>query len=273
MNGADYVFHVAAITRAQEWNAFEEANVRGTTDLLDAVLATGTTPQSVLLTSSLAAVGQSGSPIADEKTPLNPVSMYGRSKADMEAEVKPYQDKLPIVTVRPPAVYGPRESDIFTFFQTMSRGVCPIIGNGKDPALSLVYVDDLVDGMIAAAYSKAAIGGTFFLGSAEAYSWNEIRDAAATALGRRVLTIRIPPPIIPLIGAASEFIGKLFGSYPPLNREKADEIRRACTICDSSLAQRTFDYSPSTNVWTGLQHTISWYRENGWLADPGNKKS
>jgi nucleoside-diphosphate-sugar epimerase len=265
VRGADYVFHVAALTRSREWNDFLEANIRATLRLMDVVRADGDSVRNVLITSSLAAVGACSNGTADESSPLRPVSMYGRSKADMERMLLETENSPPFVIVRPPAVYGPREKDIYTFFRTMRSGLCPIVGNARTPALSLVHVSDLVEGMLQAATSPDTVGKVFFLGSADAYSWGEIRDAAATALGRRVLTIPLPGFTLPFIGAASEIVGRLLGTYPPLNREKAREIRETCTMCSSDLARETFGFRPDMALWEGIRSTISWYQNEGLL--------
>jgi len=75
VRGADVVFHVAALTRARTWAAFERANVTGTTRLLDTIAEANPTLDRIVLTSSLAVVGRSDTAIADENTPLDPVSM------------------------------------------------------------------------------------------------------------------------------------------------------------------------------------------------------
>lgn len=262
--GADVVYHVAALTRARTWPAFQSANVDSTRHLLERIRVKAPNLQRIVLTSSLAAVGRSAHAIPDESTPLRPVSMYGRSKMEMEQVAREFND-LPWTIVRPPAVYGPRETDIFTFFQTMSRGICPVVGNGREPALSLVHVHDLVRGMRQASEVDRTVGGTYFLGSREPYSWAVIRDAAATALGRRVVTVPVPRFLVPIVGAATEFAGRLLGTYPAMNREKAAEIMSAATMCDSRLAMDTFGYAPDVDLWEGLQQTMAWYRKAGWL--------
>jgi len=265
VSDVDYVFHVAAMTRARDWHTLLAANVEGTDLLLRTVREVNPGINKVLVTSSLATVGRCDHPIATEEDPLRPVSMYGRSKVMMEERVLSYTDDLPVVTIRPPAVYGPRESDIFTFFQTLSKGLCPIVGSGREAALSLVHARDLVLGMLQAALSDKTNGQTYFLGSPSQYSWNEIRDASATALGRRVLTIHVPPSLVGTIGAISEWAGWLTGTYPAFNREKAAEARHACLMCDHSKAVREFDYKPATNLWSGIDETIRWYRSEDWL--------
>ncbi len=267
VQGVDYVYHVAGLTRATEWIDFAEANVHGTVRLLAAIEAVNPTVRKVLVTSSLAAIGACDVPIADETAPFRPLSMYGRSKAEMEKAIvaEGWLSRLPITIVRPPAVYGPREADIFTFFKTVKQGVAPIMGDGNRPDLSLVHVQDLVDGMIAAAEHPATKGETYFLGSAEQYSWNTIKAATTAALGRRALSIPVPLAFVKPIGAISEAVGKLLGQYPPLNRDKAYEIRHACKMCTSQKAMDAFGYAPSMPLDAGLRQTMGWYQQEGWL--------
>jgi len=264
IDGAHFVFHIAGRTRGRHRDEFTLDNVTGTENLLR-VAQESSSLERILITSTLAAVGYSKSHIADETTPLNPVSEYGRSKAHMEAMIKGYQDELPMTIVRPPAVYGPRETDILTFFQTLAKGLCPIVGSADKAALSLVHVDDLVNGCLLAAAHPAAKGKIFFIGGANQYSWGEIRDVSIRALSRRVFTIIIPKAVLPTVGLVSEWIGRLFGVYPPLNREKAREIGKATLMCDSSLAMRLIGYEPKTPLNKGIPATLKWYRDNDWL--------
>jgi len=269
---ADVVFHVAGVTRARDWATFEQGNITATLNLLGAVLMANPNVRKVLITSSLAAVGYCPGGVATEESPLRPISAYGRSKALMEqalraprADGPSFAERLPIVVVRPPAVYGPREADIYTFFRTVSRGLCPIVGSGRRPELSLVHVRDLVRGMADAAESDATTGQTYFIGSEQFYSWREIRDATLKALGRRALTVHIPPFLVEPIGALVELAGRLTGTYPPLNREKAREIRHACKMCAVDKARRDFGYRQQIGLEEGIQETIAWYRQQGWL--------
>src|SRR5690606_28080558 len=128
VRGVDYVYHVAGVTRATDWQTFEEGNVAATVRLLDAVREANPGVRKVLVTSSLAAVGACAGGVADEDTPLRPLTRYGRSKAEMEAAVAAWRREhpaVPVVVVRPPSIYGPREADIYTFFKTVQTGLCP----------------------------------------------------------------------------------------------------------------------------------------------------
>jgi len=263
----DYVYHVAALTRGDSWSDFQRANIDGTTALVEAAAVTNSKIKKVLLTSSLAVVGDSTKEIATESSSLSPISKYGRSKVEMETKASQLCEELgvPYVIVRPPSVYGPRERDIFTFFKTAQRGVGPFIGSGDEPEISLVYVKDLVRGMIASAESTATAGKIYFLGGREAHSWKEVISATEAALGRRVRPLAIPQGLVQPIGGISELVGRFTEAYPPLNREKAKEILRACKMCSSDRAAKDFDYNPPTDILSGIRSTIAWYRQEGWL--------
>lgn len=261
----DYVYHNAGVTRARDWDTFRRSNVDATNRLMDVLVRVNPGVRRVVVTSSLAAVGRCPKGIADEGTALNPVSMYGCSKAELERELTAYRDRLPIVVIRPPAVYGPREADIYTFFKTLSKGVCPVVGDVREPVLSLVYVTDLVRGMVSAAEAAGTAGEAYFLGSETFYSWNDVKEAATEALGRRALTIAIPPVLVGAIGATVEAAARITGAYPALNREKAREIRHTCKKCSIEKAQRDFGYGAPTPLKEGVAETIRWYEEHGWL--------
>jgi nucleoside-diphosphate-sugar epimerase len=261
----DVVYHNAGVTRARSWEAFRQSNVEATLRLMDIVARVNPTVERVVVTSSLAAVGRCSSGIADESSPLEPVSHYGRSKADMEQALSAYQDRVPVVIVRPSAVYGPREADIYTFFKTLSKGICPVVGDVRGPALSLVHVADLVRGMVDAAEAEGTAGETYFLGSDAFYSWHQVKQAATSALDRSALTISVPPVLLGVVGAAVEAGARLTGAYPPLNREKAREIRYTCKMCSIDKARSHFGYRTLTSLRDGVAETIAWYRNEGWL--------
>lgn len=261
-NGVDEVYHVAGLTRSKEWSAFLEANVHATTRLLEAVKQTAPNIRKVVITSSQAAAGPAEFPLT-ERAALNPISQYGKSKALMEEAVWPYFAHLPVTIIRPPSVYGPREADIFTFIQSVNRGIAPIVGKGNTPQINVVYVQDLVKGMIMAAQSHRTSGETYFLGN-EDHSWHEIRDAVARALDKKVFTLHVPVPLITPLGALLETIGGWFGQYPPLNREKAKEAQHVWRL-SIQKAKDHFGYNPTTSLAQGMSETINWYRTHHWL--------
>ncbi|MEM6326152.1 MAG: NAD-dependent epimerase/dehydratase family protein [Bacteroidota bacterium] len=263
-SGADLVIHAAALTRAPTFDDLREANVEGTLRLLDACATAPDPPRRVVVVSSLAAVGPSPGRPLTEADPLAPLSTYGRSKAEMEERIAahPLADRVTIV--RPPAVYGPREADIFTVIKTAARQhLFPIVGDPDARVLDLVYVTDLARGIADAADHADAAGETFFVGG-EAHAWGEIHQAVTQALGTWALTIKVPPRVVGPVGAVAETVGKVFGTYPPLNREKAREATEAW-VASSAKAREAFGYSPQVGLAEGMRRAVAWYRDAGWL--------
>ena len=272
LDGVTHVYHAAGLTRAPTWQPFYDVNVQGTLNLMGAVKHAAPDVERVLVTSSLAAVGRCEADRATEAHPLRPISRYGRSKAQMEEALREphdlteaYVDVLPITIVRPSAVYGPRDRDILDFFRAVQWHVCPVVGRGSVPTLSLVHARDLATGIVDASLAPAAEGETYLLGSERPYAWNEVKEAATDALDTWAVTLPLPPALVGAVGTLAEAWGTLTGAYPPLNRDKAREIRHACTACSIEKARADFGYDPATPLDEGVRETIEWYRAQGWL--------
>lgn len=215
--------------------------------------------------SSLAAAGPSNGSPKTEKDPMQPVSMYGHSKKEMESRVKQIATgKDSIKIIRPPAVYGPREDQIFSFFKSCSKGICPIIGDGNKPRVSMVYVSDLVDGIIHAAHKKEEGIFTYFISGEGTHSWNEIRVVTSKVLGKKTIPLKIKPKLVKKTAALIENISSLFGIYPVVNKEKANELILEWT-CSSDKAQNELGYAPKISLAEGISRTIHWYKMHNWL--------
>ena len=265
--GAEAVYHVAGLTRAATQAELDRANADGTRSLLLAIRDAAPGVRDLVVTSSLEAMGPNrvapdGTPVpATEADVPRPVSMYGRSKAAMERIVRDEFADLRPVIVRPPAVYGPREADIFEMIRGASRGLFPVVGDGQARRLSLVHVRDLVQGMIGAGSTP---GETYFVGSARGYAWNEIHAAVQAALGRRVLRLPVPGAVVGAAGRVSEWVGGLRGTVPPLTRDRAEAARHAWA-CSVERAAERFGYAPRVGLAEGMAETVAWYRNEGWL--------
>lgn len=261
----DYIYHSAGVTKAKTKAEYFRGNQIATKYLLQAVRDFNPNIKRFIHVSSQAAVGPSlnGIPI-DENTRFRPITTYGISKMEAEKECLKHMDQLPITIVRPPAVYGPRDRDIFEFFSTLSKGLQPMIGF-KDTYVSLIHVKDLVAGIILAGENPRGVGQTYFISSERYYNWKDIGGLSAPILNKKVLRIRIPKPVMYLISAAAEFFS-LFSSKPALlNLEKARDIVQEAWTCSIEKAKRELGFKESLNIEEGIRDTVRWYREHGWL--------
>lgn len=264
LDGVDVIFHNAAILRAPSKKEFTRANVDATENLIR--IGQKKRVKNFVILSSLAGVGPSSGIPLTEKNRMNPISMYGESKKEMETVIHKIANKTDsIKIIRPPAVYGPREFDIYTFFKTFSNGICPIVGDGNHPTLSMVYVSDLVDGIMLTSQKTDTGIHTYFLGGEqEEYSWNQIRKITSIVMDRKAIPIKIKPDWVKKIAAVIESGASLIGKYPVVNKEKANEMVQEW-VCSSQKAKKELRYRPEVTIQEGISRTIRWYKKHNWL--------
>lgn len=263
MQDVDVLFHVAAIVKAPNWADFQRANVEATEDLLRLAKRCGV--KKIVVLSSLAAVGPSEGQPVNETTPYHPVSMYGRSKMEMEKRIKTIADENTSITViRPPAVFGPREDQIYSFFKSASKGICPIVGNGEHPRISMIHVHDLVRGIWMGSQLEHNGMEIFFISSEETYNWNQIKALTSKALDRKTMALKISPNMVHKVGTIAEKMGALIGKYPVINSDKARELTLEWT-CSIHKAQKVLNFQPQLSLYDGILNTIQWYRQHHWI--------
>lgn len=260
----EYIYHVAGITKARTKEEYFRGNELATKNLLEAVQAVQPRLKRFVHVSSQAAVGPSVNGSIDETTPYHPITTYGISKMEAERDCRRVMDKIPITIVRPPAVYGPRDKDIYQFFNTMSKGLQPMIGfNRKD--VSLIYVKDLVEGIVLAGESEKSVGQVYFISSEKFYDWREVGDITAAILGKKVVRIPIPELLVFFVAAISELYSTISKKAVLINWEKAKDIVQDSWTCWIDKAKRDLGFKEAYTLESGITETVRWYRENGWL--------
>ncbi len=263
--GVDFIYHSAGVTKSKNKIGYFQGNHIATKNLLEAVRKTNTNLSRFIHISSQAAVGPSSINLPiDETTPFHPITTYGLSKMEAEKECHKYMNDFPITIVRPPAVYGPRDTDVFEFFNTMNKGLQPMIGFGKT-YVSLVHVKDLVRGIVLAGESPRSIGQSYFIASERFYNWQEIGEVTQKLMNKNVFRVHIPKSVVFVIAAIAEF-GSLFSSKPALlNIEKAKDITQDHWTCSIQKAKEEIGYRESFKLVDGISDTLAWYKANGWL--------
>jgi nucleoside-diphosphate-sugar epimerase len=263
--GMDCIYHLAGITKAKEKAEYFEGNHIATKNLLDAVLAVKPALTRFVHVSTQAAVGPSENRVpVDESTPFHPITTYGVSKMEAENECLKHTGEIPITIVRPPAVYGPRDKDVFEFFKTMNRNLQPMIGF-TDKLVSLIHVKDLVDGIILAGEHPKAVGKTYFISSERFYEWKEVGEITAGVMGKKVLRLRIPEAGVYAIAAFAELFSLITRKPTLLNFEKAKDIVQDAWTCSIEKARTELGFKESMTLEQGIKDTVEWYREQGWL--------
>lgn len=260
--GIDRVYHVAGVTHADTREEFLRFHVASTQTLLDACCRAGGVSR-VVVFSSLAAAGPSrtGQPRRECDAPA-PASWYGQGKLAQEEVACSYADRLSVVVVRPPAVYGPRDRDFLPLFKLAARGFMPVPDKGTQ---SLTHVRDVVSGSLAAGSAQVASGSIYFISSREMVTWEGLAHVLGIELGRRIRLVRIPPQLLGAVGVVARVGQRVTGRRGPLDDNKITEARYPDWTCVPYKAERELSFSPSVELPEGVRETIAWYRDRGWL--------
>jgi len=231
---------------------------RGTTaaQVEATVRAVGNRITRYLFMSSVAAYGDGLN--HKESDPLAPdyhVEAYVRHKATTERLLfrMHAQSGFPVVTFRPPFVYGannPFYREQF-FWDRLRAGRPVIIPGDGHRLMQFVYVNDLVQAMVRAMIEPKAIGEAFNIGDPKPLTQVEFVEKLARIANTEPQLIRIPRDVIAQAGGNAMVEPYYFGEYldmPPIT----ENIGKVTRVLKMKLTP--FD--------TGLKETYRWYGRN-----------
>jgi len=265
LKDVNYIYHVAGVVKSKTKEGYFKGNVETTRNLLDIALENASTIKRFLVVSSQTVSGPSaeGNPV-NEETECNPITTYGQSKLAEEKLVLSYKDKLPITICRAPAVYGERDTEIFIYFQTFSKGLTTTIGFDKKE-LSLIHAIDLAEGFYLAAMSEKAKGGIYFISSEKFYTWQEINSITSKVLNKKPIIIKVPHFLVYTIASFAQFFAMFSKKSATLNIEKAKDITQQYWTCNTSKAIKDLGYKQNILLEDGIRRTCDWYKEMKWI--------
>ena len=264
VDGCDVVVHLAGAVKAIRSREFFLANGEGTLHVAEACARAARPPRLVYVSSLAAAGPASGGRPRSEDDPPAPVSRYGESKLAGERAVRALAGQLEACIVRPPIVYGPRDSELMPQLLRMARlGV--VVRAGPEKRYSLVHVSDLCDGIVAVvdrgrSVGRDGSGGTYFLDDGESHSWDEIALAACSAAGRRARVVRVPELTSALLVGGATLVAALTRKASILSFDKLREMREPTWTCTSERARRELGYAPRFPLAEGMANAVAWFR-------------
>lgn len=266
VRNAATVYHVAGLTKAARRRDYYEVNHVGTRNLLDACAHHGPKVRKFVLVSSLAAAGpaQAGRPMKATDTP-HPVSDYGRSKLFAEEEALKFKERFPVVILRPSAVYGPRDTDVFELFRWAAKGYI-LDMSGSERFLNWCYVKDLAEALLMAGELSVPSGSVYFVAEDRIHSMTGFQQALQESGGVTAKVIKVPVWAGYLIGLAAEAAGLLTGRATIINRQKVREAAQQYWTCDLDTIRADLGFRAAMPLEQGLAVTWKWYRENRWIG-------
>ena len=260
--GIDVVFHFAAVFRKEvSKQEIWQTNVCGIENLLNAAAESGVAR--FVHCSSTSVYGLTPQTPTTEISPRVPIhaDLYQASKLAAEERVARYQSNGHAATiVRTTGVYGPGDLRFLKLFKAISRRVFVMFGSGNVP-FSMIYIDDLLDGVMRAATDAEGKNNDFLLTGNNPISLNDTVATLAGACG--VPAPRLHVPVMPFYyaGLLMELTLKPLGISPPLHRRRVNFFRITRAF-DNTKAKHLIGFDPKVELAEGARRTIAWYRGN-----------
>lgn len=256
MRGADLVIHCAAL--ADEWGApaaFEEANVRGTANVLRAARAAGVARVVHVGTEAALMVGQ---PLVDvdETYPLAPDSPVPYSATKARAEVAVVAANEPgvfeTVVVRPRLVWGKGDTNLLpTLVHAARSGRLKWVDGGRH-LTATTHVRNVVEGIVLAA--RVGRGGqAYFVTDGPPVQFRAFITRLLETQGVAVPSARIPGWVASAVRIGGEALWKALPlpGAPPITQLAHWFLTLDCTI-DITKARTELGYAPIVTVDDGM---------------------
>ena len=273
LKGTDILFHLASTlgSSAIGRDKFRRVNVLGTESVLESARSAGV-GRAVHFSSAGVFGAIKGVEIAAESFPPKPITVYDKTKlGGEEAALRFAREGLDVVVVRPGWAYGPGDRRTFKLIKAVCSGRFIMATRGKGYQTP-VYIHDLVKGILLAG-EKGQRGEVYHLAGGEIMTVRDMVDEMAAACGRRLSRLYLP--LLPARLAAL-LLEKAFVPLrrePPLSRSKLSFFIHSKPL-SIERARRELGYAPEVDFRSGIAHTISWYRSQGWLPPaPGQASS
>lgn len=261
----DKVYHIAALFRPENVTRqdFWDANVMGTQNLLEA--ATQANVKRFIHCSTIGVHGDIKHPPATEETEYGPGDDYQDSKTEGEKIALKYmsEGRMPIVVFRPGGIFGPGDRRFLKLFRGLKKGQFFMLGDGE-VLYQLIYIDDLIEGILRCGNHPNAPGNVFILTGAAPITLNQFVQAVADVVGVPFPKLRLPVMPVYYAGYLCELLCKPFGINPPLYRRRVDFFRKTRSF-DTTKARKLLDFVPQTALNTALKETADWYKQQGYL--------
>lgn len=264
----DYIVHAAGVTKCLHKEDFFRVNTEGTRNLLLALRELRMPLKRFVYMSSLSVFGavreqQPYTEIEESDTP-HPNTAYGKSKLEAEKILDEQGQGFPYIILRPTGVYGPREKDYYLMAKSIKNHMDFSVGFSRQD-ITFIFVKDVVQAVFLA-LDHGRNGRKYFLSDGDVYQSSTFSDLLHEAMGHPWwIRIRAPFWLLRLITFFGEWSGKLTGKMSVLNNDKYNILKQRNWRCDIEPAADELGFRPEYKLREGVDITVKWYKDNGWL--------
>lgn len=258
----DFVIHNAGLTQSRKKRKLFEVNSEYTRNFAESLKKANKVPERFIYISSLSAFGpgkpETIEPISNSSI-ANPVTYYGKSKLEAEKYLKE-DSKIPYIIIRPTAVYGPGEKNIFKTIKLIHFGIHFKIGFKKQ-FFSFIYVQDL-SRLIFETLEWNIKNKEYFASDGDLYTSDDLGNIVAKHLNKKAIHISLPVFLAKAIAGVNQVFAYFFKLNPILTIDKVNELAASNWNCDTQPLFNDFRYKAHYKLDRGMKETIDWYKEN-----------
>jgi nucleoside-diphosphate-sugar epimerase len=258
VDGAEAVIHLAArVSATGAWSRFEETNVVGTRNVVDAARSAGTSRFVQVSSPSVAHDGRSlvGAP-AGPADPEQARGSYARSKAMAElVALSADSEAMPVVAVRPHLVWGPGDTQLVGRIVDRARaGRLALVGTGA-ALIDSTYIDNAADALLAALDRAPLLGGrAFVVTNGQPRPIGELVSRIVMAAGMEPPRLKVPYTAARTGGLVIERIWDRRGrdDDPPMTSFLAEQLGTAHWF-DQRETRRALEWEPRVSLEEGFR--------------------
>lgn len=255
----DYIFHLAARIRSASPRVYDLANHQLTRDLVRACIERNPRVKRFVYVSSIAAAGPSlPGQYSEESQEPSPTSEYGRTKLKGEAAVREAWHLIPATIIRPPNVYGPRQQETRLLIQLISKRIVPLLKE-RGEATSLIYIKDLIEGILQAAFSPKTNNQIYYLTDGKGYSWRTLILTMKRQVLGQALFFPLPESIIYALAWLTDMIKATHIARPYFGRRIWRAMTQTLWLFSSSKAEKDFGFRAKYGLDEGIKDTVTSY--------------
>lgn len=241
-SGMDYVIHLAALSSVarsvEDPVSCNTVNIEGTLNVL--MTCRDEKTKRVIYISSSSVYGDNPElPVKEDMKP-DPLSPYAISKLTGEYYCKVFNSiyKLDTVILRLFNVFGPRQNPeseyaavIPKFIRSLLKGRPLTIYGDGDQSRDFIYVENVIDGIMAACRTKQVSGEVINLACGHRTTLNTLVEVSSELIDNHVEPIHVAP--------------------------RPGDVRHS--LADISKARKLLGYEPKVLLREGLEKTVGWF--------------